>query len=83
MRTGTRINVIVISLSGVAFAAWEWHRISSFLASPDPSDVYDKTWSFQLMVAGIFHVPVFIAAMAAFLFLASLFMCGKKAAKPQ
>ena len=50
----------------------EFLGISRFLHSDDPSDVYDKTWSFQLMVFAFFRLPIWLFGLA-FLISSELF----------
>ena len=54
----------------VTIAVWalfcvvvEFIAISAFLHSSDPSDVYDKTWGFQLIVFAIFRFPIWLLGL--------------------
>jgi hypothetical protein len=78
MTSSIKASLSVTGVSTLGFAAWEYRRISTFLASPDPSDVYDKTWGFQLIASGIFHLPIFILIVAGALFASALMGRSKK-----
>ena len=57
----------VIGLTVVAWllacAIYEFVTISSFLASPPPTDAYAVSWSFQLIVFAVFRFPIWLGAL--------------------
>jgi hypothetical protein len=59
-----RIILLTVVVWALVCAASEYLGISRFLHSNDPSDVYDKTWSFQLMVFAFFRLPIWLFGLA-------------------
>lgn len=65
MSRQTRIILLTAVVWALACVVSEFLGISAFLRSDDPSDVYDKTWGFQLIVFAIFRFPIWLLGLAA------------------
>jgi len=60
------ITIILWALVCAGHTAWSLH---SYLSSPEPHDVYDKTFGFQFVVWLIFGLPIWLAILGVALLL--------------
>ena len=64
MSRQTRIILLTFVVWALACAVSEFICISAFFRSDAPSDVYDKTWGFQLLVFAMSRFPFWLAGLA-------------------
>ena len=72
MTSQVKVNLGIAAVSVLSFTAWEYRRIFVILTSTDSSDVYDKAWGFQLIIAGLFHFPIFLLLLGCILYVTTL-----------
>jgi hypothetical protein len=58
-----RALFVTLAVWAVVCAIFEFVRVPAFLHFNDPSDVYEKTWGFQLIVFLIFRFPIWFAGL--------------------
>jgi hypothetical protein len=59
-----RILLLTTALWALACAVFAYLRISAFLQSDEVGDVYNKTWSFQLLVFAMTQLPFWLLGLA-------------------
>jgi len=65
------------------FCVWFYLRTTAYLAGPPDGDLYAQTWSFQLMVGGLYLVGSLPLLAVLFLVEAGLFLVVLRVVQPQ
>lgn len=67
----------------VCFSIWFYIRTAAYLSGPPDGDLYAQTWSFQLMVGGLYLVGALPLLAVLFLVEAGMFWAVLRIAQPQ